>query len=120
MKTVNRVLHCIDEESDTLFELCGIDINAISPGTTRLVSPKELMSRVHGLSKGEQAALIRVAARIDLLADPIGQQVLQDLSLDYSGNPHDNAVCLLASNEKSFRKAEEIRYVEHNRGRQRM
>ena len=120
MKAVNRVLHSINEESDTFFELCGIDVKSVSPGTTRIVPPKDLMSHVQAMGEREQAVLIRVAARIDLLADPLGQQVLQDLSLNHSNNPYDNAVHLLSRNERTFRKAEEIRYVDYHRGRQRM
>ena len=120
MQSVQRVLRGADLESDTLFNLCGIDLQAVSPGTTRIISPKEVMHHVVKLDEHQQAKLIRLAARIEGMADPLGQQVLSDLSLNPTPNAYDNALHLVDYDEKIFRKAEEIRYVEFHRYQSRM
>ena len=120
MQSVQRVLRGADLESDTLFSLCGIDLQAVSPGTTRIISPKDIMQHVVKLDEQQQAKLIRLSARIEGMADQLGQQVLGDLSLDPTKNPYDNALRLLDSDEKTFRIAEEIRYVEFHRYQSRM
>lgn len=120
MQSVQRVLRGADLESDTLFTLCGIDLQAVSPGTTRIISPKEVMHHVVQLNEHQQAKLIRLSARIEGMADQLGQQVLNDLCLNPTENPYDNALHLLACDEKNFRKAEEIRYVEFHRYQSRM
>ncbi len=101
MQSVQRVLRGADLESDTLFSLCGIDFQAVSPGTTRIISPKDIMQHVVKLDEQQQAKLIRLSARIEGMADQLGQQVLGDLSLDPTENPYDNALRLLDSDEKT-------------------
>ncbi len=120
MQSVQRVLRGADLETDTLFNLCGIDLMAVSPGTTRISTPKDVMRHVIRLDEHQQAKLIRLAVRIEGMSDYLGQQVLSDLSLNATQNPYDNALHLLDSNEETFRKAEEIRYVEFHRYKPRM
>lgn len=120
MQSVHSVLRGADLESDTLFTLCGIDLKAVSPGTTRIISPSQVIEHVVQLNEQQQETLIRLSARIQGMADPLGQQVLHDLSLDPTSNPYDNALRLLDRDEASFQKAEEIRYVEFHRYQSRM
>ena len=120
MQAVFKVLRSADLEIDTFFELCGIDLKSVSPGTARIITPKELIQNVLKLDEHNQAKLIRLGDRIEPLADPVGQQVLEELSIARRGNPYDNAISLLKDNEKQFRQAEEIRYVEYHRGHGRL
>ncbi|WP_422135509.1 hypothetical protein [Endozoicomonas sp. ALD040] len=120
MKAVQQVLQGADLESDTFFELCKIDLNAVSPGTTRIITPKEVYKNILTLDEQDQARLEYVAIRIVDLACEVGQQVMSDLSHNFTSNPYDNALRLLAANESDFRKAEEIRYVEYHRHHGRM
>ncbi|MGI9283279.1 MAG: hypothetical protein ACR2PX_27115 [Endozoicomonas sp.] len=120
MKAVHLVLHGVDLESDTFFELCKIDLKAVSPGTTRVIPPKEVYKHVLTFDEQDQARLEYVANRIVGLASEVGQRVMSDRSHNTTSNPYDNALRLLAANESDFRKAEEIRYVEYHRGHGRM
>lgn len=72
MKAVHRVLHGVDLESDTFFELCKIDLKTVSPGTTRIISAKDVFKNVQALSEPEQVRIERTANRIEGMSCPVG------------------------------------------------
>ncbi len=120
MQSVKRVLRGADLELDTFFKLCGIDLHTVSPGTARILPPEDALNNVLRLDAHQQASLNRLAVRIEGMADPVGQQVMSDLSYDSTKNAYDNALHLLEHDEQVFLKAEEIRYVEYHRYKARM
>ncbi|WP_281647602.1 hypothetical protein [Parendozoicomonas sp. Alg238-R29] len=120
MPVISRVLRHLDIESDTFFELCDIDLHKVSPGTTRMVSPKDLIKSTWMLDSQQQDKLRQLAQRIDNLSGIAGQEILQNLDthkVDFAGlrTPQDKLVRLYKGDRPIFRKAEAIFYVDEYR-----
>ena len=120
MPVISRVLRHLNIESDTFFDLCEIDLHKVSPGTTRMVSPKDLIRSTRMLDSQQQDKLRQLAQRIDNLSSIAGQEILQNLDThkaDFTGlrTPQDKLVRLYKEDRPTFRKAEAIFYVDEYR-----
>ena len=120
MPAISRVLHHLDLETDTFFLLCDIDVNAISPGTARLLTPRELIHNTNMLDSQQQEKLRQLAQRIDNLSGVAGQEILHNLGVHNADlselrSPQDKLVRLYKNDRPAFHKAEAIFYVDEYR-----